>query len=127
MSRPKIIQTNANELVFYPLSIKVNKCGGDCNTINDPMAKLCVPNVVKDMNIKVFNMLSRINETRKIVWRETCKCICRLTSAICNDKQEWNKNICRCECKEDLVSKLVCDKGYMWNPSPCTCECDKYC
>ena len=127
MARPKIIQTNANEPVFYPLSIKVNKCGGDCNTINDPMAKLCVPDIVKDINIKVFNMLYRINETRKIVWHETCKCICRLTSAICNDKQEWNENKCSCECKEDLVSKLVCDKGYMWNPSTCTCECDKYC
>ena len=79
------------------------------------------------MNIKVFNMLSRINETRKIVWHETCKCICRLTSAICSDKQEWNENKCSCECKEDLVSKLVCDKGYMWNPSTCKCECDKFC
>ena len=51
MARPKIIQTNANEPVFYPLSMKVNKCGGDCKTINDPMAKLCVPDIVKDMNI----------------------------------------------------------------------------
>ena len=118
MARPKIIQTNANEPVFYPLSIKVNKCGGDCNTINNPMAKLCVPGIVKDMNIKVFSMSSRINETRKIVLHETCKCICRLTSSICK---------CSCECKEDLVSKLVCDKGYMWNPSTCACECDKYC
>ena len=50
-----------------------------------------------------------------------------MTSAICNDKQEWNKNKCRCECKEDLISKLTCDKGYMWNPSTCSCECDKYC
>ena len=96
-ARPKIIDTNANEPVFYPLSIDVNKYGGDCNTINDPMAKLCVPDIVKDMNIKVFNMLSRINETRKVVWHETCKCICRLTSAICNDKQEWNENKCSCE------------------------------
>ena len=117
MARAKIIQTNANEPVFYPLSIKVNKFGGDCNTINDPMAKLCVTE----------NMLSRINETRKIVLHETCKYICRLTSAICNDKQEWNKNKCSCEYKEDLVSKLACDKGYMWNPSTCACECDKYC
>ena len=127
MARPKILQTNANEPVFYPLSIKVNKRGGDCNTINDPMAKLCVPDIVKDMNIKVFNMLSRINETRKIVSHKTCKGICRLTSAICNDKQEWNENKCSCECKEDLVSKLLYDKGYMWNPSTCACECDKYC
>ena len=71
MARPKIMQTNANEPVFYPLSIKVNKCGGDCNTINDLMTKLCVPDIVKDMNIKVFNMLSRINQTRKIVWHKT--------------------------------------------------------
>ena len=127
MARPKIINTNANEPVFYPLSIKVNKCSGDCNTINDPMAKLCVADVVKDLNVKVFNMLARINETRKVVWHETCKCVCRLTSAICNDKQDWNANKCVCQCKEDLVSKLVCEKGYMWNPSTRACECDKYC
>ena len=127
MSRPKIINSNADEPVFYPLSIKVNKCGGDCNNINDPMTKLCVPDVVKNMNIKVFNLLARIKETRKMVWHKTCKCVCRLTSAICNDRQEWNENKCRCECKKDLVSKLVCDKGYMWNSSTCSCECDRYC
>ena len=51
MSRPKIIDLIADEPVFYPVSIKVNKCEGDCNNINDPMAKLCVPDVVRDMNI----------------------------------------------------------------------------
>ena len=127
MSRPKIIDLNKDELVFYPFSVKVNKCSGDCNNINGPMAKLCVPNIVKNMNIKVFNLLARINETRKIVCHETCKCVCRLTSAISNDRQEGNENKCRCECKEDLVSKLACDKGYMWNPSTCSCECDRYC
>ena len=105
----------------------MNKCSGDYNTISDPMTKLCVPDVVKDLNVKVFNMMARINETRKVVWHETCKCVCRLTSAICNDKQDWKANKYVCECKEDLVSKLVCDKGYMWNPSTCACECDKYC
>ena len=127
MSRPKIIDLNKNEPVFYPYSIKVNKCSGDCNNINDPVAKLCVPDIVRDMNIKVFNLLARINETRKIVWHETCKCVCRLTSDICNDRQEWNENKCRRECKEDLLSKLACDKGYIWSPSKCSCECDRYC
>ena len=127
LSRPKIINTNTNEPVFYPLSVKVNKSSGDCNTINDPMAKLCVPGVVRDINIKVFNLLSWINETRKVVWHETCKCICCLTSVVCNERQEWNKNKCVCKCKEDLVGKLMCDKGYMWNPSTCACECDKSC
>ena len=38
-----------------------------------------------------------------------------------------NENKCRCECKEDLIDKLIWDKGYIWNPSTCTGECDKYC
>ena len=127
MARPKIIDVNKNELVFYPLSIKINKCSGNCNNINDPMAKLCVPDIVKDTNIKVFNMLARINETRKITRHESCKCICRFTKAVCDNKQEWNENKCKCACKEDLMDKLVCDKGYIWNPSTCTCNCNKYC
>ena len=71
--------------------------------------------------------MARINETRQIVWHETCKCICRLTSAVCNSRQIWNEDKCRCECKEDLINKMVCDKGYIWNPSNCACECDKLC
>ena len=45
---------------------------------------------------------------------------------VCNNKQRWNKDKCRCECKE-LIDKGVCDKGYIWNPSNCECECDKLC
>ena len=41
-ARPKIINTNNNEPVFYPYSIKVNKCSGVCNNINDAYAKICV-------------------------------------------------------------------------------------
>ena len=47
MSRPKIIDVNINEPVFYPYSIKVNKCSRSCNNINDPYAKLCVPDITK--------------------------------------------------------------------------------
>ena len=81
----------------------------------------------KNINVKVFNLMSRINETRQIIWHETCKCECRLTSAVCNSRQIWNENKCRCEYKEDLINKMVCDKGYIWNPSNWACECDKLC
>ena len=57
MSRPKIIDVNANEPVFYPYSIKINKCSGSCNNINDPFAKLCVPDITKNINVKVFNLM----------------------------------------------------------------------
>ena len=127
MSRPEIMDLNPNEPVFFPYLIKINKCSGSCNTINDPYAKLCVPDITKNINVKVFNLMARINGTRQIVWHETCKCICRLTSAVCNSRQIWTEDKCRCECKEDLINKMVCDKGYIWNPSNCTCECDKLC
>ena len=91
------------------------------------MAKLCILNIVKDMNIKVFNFLARINETRKIIWHETCKCVYKLTSAVCNSGQIWNEDKFRCEYKEDLINKMVCDNGYIWNPSNCECKCDKLC
>ena len=54
--RPEIININSNEPIFYPYSIKVNKCSGSCNNINDPYSKLCVPDVVKIMNVKLFRI-----------------------------------------------------------------------
>ena len=68
--------------MFYPFSIKVNKCSGNCNNINDPYAKICVPDTVKDLNVTVFNLMSRNNETRHIKQHETFKCICRLDKII---------------------------------------------
>ena len=64
--RSKIVNVNSDESVFYPFSIKTSKCSGSCNNVNDPYAKMCVPNVVKDLNVKVFNLMSRTNKTRQI-------------------------------------------------------------
>ena len=66
--RPEIININSNEPTFYPYSIEANKFSGSCNNINDPYAKLCVPDVVKNINVKVFNLMSRTNKTRHIKW-----------------------------------------------------------
>ena len=72
--RPEIVNVNSNEPVFYPFSIKTSKCSGNCNNISDPYAKLCAPDVVKNINIKIFNLMSRTNETKQVKWHETCKC-----------------------------------------------------
>ena len=64
-ARPEIVNVNSNNPIFYPFSIKTNN----------------VVNVVK-----VFNLLSRTNETRHIKWHETCKCECRLDAIVCNNK-----------------------------------------
>ena len=87
---------------------------------------MCVPDFVKNENVKAFNLVSRTNETRRTKCHETCKCKCRFNSSVCNNKQRWNDDKCRCECKE-LIDKGVCDKGFIWNPSNCECECYKSC
>ena len=49
--RPQIVNVNSEEPVFFPFSIKLSKCNGSCNNIDDPYAKLCVPDVVKNLII----------------------------------------------------------------------------
>ena len=55
------------------LDVLVNKCSGSCNTLDYPMAKLCIPNIVKRVNMKVYNFLMRLNEIRNVLWHESCK------------------------------------------------------
>ena len=124
-ARLEIVNVNSNNPIFYPFSVKTSTCSDNCNNINDPYARICVPDIVKRLNVKVFNLMSRTNETWDIKWHKTCKCECRLDAIVCNNKC-WNKNKCKCECKE-LIDKGVCDKGFIWNPSNCECECDKNC
>ena len=111
---------------FIKNSIKTSKCSGTCNNINNPYAKLRVPNVIENLNVKVFNLMSRTNEIRHIEWHSTCKCKPRLNGIVFNNKQCWNDDKCRYECKE-LIDKVVCEKGSIWKPSNCECDFDKSC
>ena len=126
MPRPKVLDVNESvgEALFYPYNVLVNKCSGSCNTLDNPMTKLCVPNVIKRVNIQVYNFLMMLNETRNVLWHESCKCVCKLNSSVCNNKQIWNGDTCRCDCNEDFTDIISCDKGYTWNPSTCECQCD---
>ena len=85
-AKPQIVNINGDDPVFFPFSIKTSKCSDICNNIFNLFAKLCVTDVVKNLNIKVFNLMSITNETRHIKWHETCKCKCRLDGSVCNNK-----------------------------------------
>ena len=65
-ARPKIVNVSSTNPIFYPVSVKINRCSGNCNSINDPYAKICLPDVVKNLNVKIFNLMSRTNESRSI-------------------------------------------------------------
>ena len=124
MPRPKILDVNEGigEALFYPYNVLVNKCSGSCNTLDNPMSKICVPKIIKNVNMQVYNFLMRLNETRNLLWHES-----KLNSSVCNNKQIWNDGTCRCDCNEDFAGIINCAKGYMWNPSTCQCQCDKWC
>ena len=69
MPRPKILDVNegVGEALFYPYNVLVNKYSGSCDTLDDPMAKMCVPNVIKSVNMKVYNFLMRLNENCNVL------------------------------------------------------------
>ena len=57
---------------------------------------------------------------------ESCECKCKLNESVCNSKQKWNHDGCRCECKQLYDSSSYKD-DFMCNPSTYDCECNKAC
>ena len=96
---------NSNVTSIQTYSILVNKSNGSYNNIIDSYVELCISDIVKDMNIQLFNLMSRTNETKHLSWHKTCKFKYKLDASVCNDQQRWNNGKCRCECKEFI------DKG----------------
>ena len=93
-----------SEHMTFPYDIKVNRCSGNCNDIKNPYAKVYVPDIIKNVTVKIFGLMKLTNKTKQVFFHESCKCICRLDPIVCNNKQRWNKNKCRCEF---LINKNV--------------------
>ena len=109
---------------FFPFIVSVKKCGGSCNTIDDPYAQVFVPNKLKKVNLRVFNWIAGVNDARFLVQNESFECKCGLNESICISKQKWDHDDCQCECKE-LDDWGSCEKRYLWNPSTCGCDSNK--
>ena len=82
--RFKILDVNegVGEALFYLYNVLVNKCSGSSDMLDNPMAKLCIPNIIKRRNMKLYNFLMRLNETPNVLWPKSCKCVCRLNSSV---------------------------------------------
>ena len=100
----------------FPYNIKINKCIGSCDNITNPYARAYFPDIVENVSVKVFNLISQQNETRQIFLH-----ICILNETVCNNKQKWNKDECRCEC----LKTKKCDDDIVWNINNCECEYGK--
>ena len=110
-----------NDYMTFPYKIGVDRCVGSCNDVDSPYYKVCLPDVVKNISVKVFDMISPRNELKNITFHKSCKCHCLLDEKVCNNKQKWNKDKCRCECLEIKD----CENRSFWNVVNCRCEFKK--
>ena len=87
-TQPTVINLHPNEytqrLPCFPFAVNLDRCVGSCNTINDLSNKICIPNKTEDSHISVFNMITRINESKTLTKHILCKCKCIFDDRICN-------------------------------------------
>ena len=107
-----------NDCMAFPYKIKVDKCVGSCNDKKNPYFKVCLPDIVKNISVKVFDLTSQKSVLKNVSFHQSFKCDCLLDEKVCNNKQKWNKEKCRCECLE----VKECDNGSFWNVVNCRCE-----
>ena len=87
-ARRPLVNINSNETLFYSFTVTINKSGGSRNTIDYPDVRACFSDRVKNINVKVHNLVSRVNETKSLVGHELCKCKCVLSQSVCNSYQK---------------------------------------
>ena len=107
MTIPILIELNPADLNYHSFMISLDKCNGSCNTIDNLSAKICVPTESEDVNVKVFNMIKRINAAKTLIKHISCDCKFKFDSASCSSNQKWNHDTCQCECKKYRACKKV--------------------
>ena len=92
MTEPTLINLHLNgyiqELHYYPFTVKLDRCVGSCNILNDLSYKVCVPNKTEDLNLSMFNMITEINETKTLTKHISCKCKCKFDGRKINSNQK---------------------------------------
>ena len=126
MTQPTHINLHPNkyslEFQYYPFAVRLDGCAGSCNTLNYLSNKVCVPTKTKDLNLSMFNIITRINESKTLTKHRSCEFKCRFGGKKCNSDQWWNNDKCRCQCKK----RHVYEKDYVWNRAIYNFENGKY-
>ena len=110
-----------NDYMTFLYKIKVDKCVGSCNDLENPYFKFCSPDIVKNISIKSFDLISRKIVLRNVSFHKSYKCSCLLDEKVCNNKQKWSKKKCRCECLK--IEK--CSGNSFFNVVNCSCQMKK--
>ena len=91
MIQPTFTNLHPNEYCqdfhFYPFAVKLYRCVGNCNILNNLSNKVCVPDKTEDLNLSAFNMIAGINESKTLKKHISCECKCRFDGRKCNSDQ----------------------------------------
>ena len=71
--------------------VKLGRCIGSCNTLNDSFNKVYILDKTIHLNLSVFNMITGINESKTLTKHISCECKCKLDGRKCNSNQWWNQ------------------------------------
>ena len=98
MIQPTLIKLHPNKYIqefhYYPFAVKLDRCVGSGNTLNDLSNNVCVPNKTKDLSLSVFNMITGINESITLTKHISCKCKCKFDGRKCDSDRWWNNDKC---------------------------------
>ena len=78
----------------------LDKCNGSCGVVDDLSTKICVPSETKDVNVKVINFITKINEPKAFVKHISSDSKFKLNHSTCNSNKKWSNDKYQCDCKK---------------------------
>ena len=105
--------------------VDLHRCVRSCDTVNDLSNIKHFSNTIKNLNLSVFNMIARTNESQTLIKHISYACKCKFHGRKCNSNQKWNNGKCRCRHK-NRKEHYLCNKYYIWNSDTCSCGNGKY-
>ena len=80
----------SQEFHHHPFSVKSGRCAGSCNTLNYLSNKVCVPSETEDLDLSMFNIITEIQEFKKLTKHISCRCKCKFDGRSCFSDQWWS-------------------------------------
>ena len=109
LTQPTLINLHSNgytqEFHYYPFVVKLHRCVESGNILKNLSKKVCAPKKKIDLNHSVFNMITKLNESKTLTKHISCACKCIFDGKKCNSDQWWDNHKCWCGCKKRHVSE----------------------